>query len=203
MVGQTTQSQNHFRQRIPTPSTASPDWMLPFERGLEPHERLTSGCIKLLPWQIGERLGSVITTSLAERVFQSASLCGCTAAPLSSSPFKVLFCVWCRRERRGCSPHLAPCDKWRQSRISRVRSLLLLRESSLRLARAHGGGRARAPIPSSLLKSAGIFAPIKRITAISLPRQTGRRARARSPHPFHRFNIVLIPLTIIAIKHSS
>lgn len=90
MVGQTTQSQNHFRQRNPTPSTASPDWMLPFERGLEPHERLTSGRIKLLPRQIGERLGSVITTSR----WQSAS-------------FRAHRCAAARR--RLCLPLHSKC----------------------------------------------------------------------------------------------
>lgn len=48
----------HFRQTNPAPSAASPDWMPPFEQG---HEKLASGCIKVLPRQIGEQLGSVIT----------------------------------------------------------------------------------------------------------------------------------------------
>lgn len=143
--------------------------------------RLESGSARSLPPLAGED------------VFQSESLCsGSTAvASLPLSPFKVPFCVWCGIERRGCSPRLAPRDKWRWSRIFRVVFITPSSPSPSSPSHTRSLGHTRAPIPSLLLKSAGIFAPIKWIMAISLPRQTGRWARACSRLPTPQTDLTL------------
>lgn len=183
--------------------------MPPFEQG---HEKLASGCIKVLPRQIGEQLGSVITAPrwrvrLSQWITVWRLYGGDGVFAFVSVQSAFLCLVWHR-----ASGLLSSFSRLRQIEMEANFQCESIAPASVSPpAPPHTGppGSARAPFPSLLLKTGGIFAPIKKNYAISLPpTKPGRWAWTRwcRPPPSlppNQFSIILIPLTIIAIKHSS